>query len=141
MQLRSAARSSAPSAAARRGAGCQRQRDLASDLPLILGGIALATLALLGFCTLIALALAFGIAQDWPPLAWMALALLALPLLALAGPLPARPPALAAPDGAGPPWLRPGPGATGAASPAQRAGSWSRPPPPARTLAPRPCAP
>jgi hypothetical protein len=83
VQLRSAAGSSTPSAAARRGAGRQRQRDLASDLPLIQGGIALASVALLGFGTLIALALAFGIAQDWPPLAWVALALLALPLLAL----------------------------------------------------------
>ena len=83
MQLRSAAGSSTPSAAARRRRGRQRQRDLASDLPLILGGIALASVALLGFGTLIALALAFGIAQTWPPLAWMALALLALPLLAL----------------------------------------------------------
>jgi hypothetical protein len=87
VQLGSAAGSSTPSAAARRAAvrqrQRQRQRDLASDVPLILGGIALATVALLGFGTLIALALAFGIAQTWPPLAWIALAGLALPLLAL----------------------------------------------------------
>jgi hypothetical protein len=83
VQLRSTAGSSTPSAAARRAAGRQRQRDLASDLPLIFGGIALATVALLGFGTLIGLALAFGIAQTWPPPAWVALATLALPLLAL----------------------------------------------------------
>ena len=138
MQLRSAAGSSTPSAAARRAAGRQRQRDLASDLPLILGGIALATVALLGFGTLIGLRPRLRDRPDLAPAGLGGPGRSGPPPAGPGSPLPPRPPALAAPDGAGPPWLRPGPGATGAASPLRPPRSPSPSfPPPALRLPPR----
>ena len=61
----------------------QRARDLRSDLPTILGGLALAAGVLLLYALMLAYAFALGVAQTWPAAAWVALAALALILLSL----------------------------------------------------------
>jgi hypothetical protein len=61
----------------------QRARDLRSDLPTILGGLALAAAVLLLYALMLAYAYALGVAQTWPAAAWVALAALALILLSL----------------------------------------------------------
>ena len=61
----------------------QRARDLRSDLPTILGGLALASGALLLYALMLAYAYALGVAQTWPAVSWVALAALGLTLLSL----------------------------------------------------------
>ena len=77
--MRGATRSAATQSAATR----QRARDLRSDLPTILGGLALAGGVLLLFALTLAYAYALGVAQTWPAVSWVALAALALTLLSL----------------------------------------------------------
>ena len=77
--MRGATQSAATQSAATR----QRARDLRSDLPTILGGLALAGGVLLLFALMLAYAYALGVAQTWPAVSWVALAALALTLLSL----------------------------------------------------------
>jgi hypothetical protein len=61
----------------------QRARDLRSDLPTILGGLALAGAVLLLYALMLGYAYALGVAQTWPAVSWVALAALGLTLLSL----------------------------------------------------------
>jgi hypothetical protein len=68
---------------ARRAGARQRVRDLRQDLPTILGGLALASAVVVVYAATLGLAFAWGVAQEWSPLAWPPLAALALVLLSL----------------------------------------------------------
>jgi sterol desaturase/sphingolipid hydroxylase (fatty acid hydroxylase superfamily) len=61
----------------------QRVQDLRSDLPTILGGIALSVVVLVLFGAILGMALAIGVLQDWHPLGWVALAGLGAVILSL----------------------------------------------------------
>lgn len=61
----------------------QRVQDLRSDLPTILGGIALSAVVLVLFSAILGMALALGVIQDWHPVGWLALAGLGVVILSL----------------------------------------------------------
>jgi hypothetical protein len=61
----------------------RRPRDLRADRQTILGGLGLATAALVVLALLLALAWLQGTAREWPGIAWLALGALAAVLLSL----------------------------------------------------------
>ena len=61
----------------------QRVQDLRSDLPTILGGIALSIVVLLLFGAILGTAFTLGVIQDWHPVGWLALAALGAVVLSL----------------------------------------------------------
>jgi hypothetical protein len=67
-----------------RGRGSrQRVLDLQQDLVTILAGVALAGVVIVCFVVVLALSFAWGVAQDWSPLAWPVLGALAVLLVSL----------------------------------------------------------